>query len=128
MRVLVICGDVPLLRALLSSFRKRGAMAWGATRADWALHAGKAHSAAPFDVVIVGPSGSKRRPSETGAEFIAMLRARDPLMPVCMLAPEGEKVPFGVTKIDIDQNPSVLLRRILRIVQRMTPRQGALAL
>lgn len=128
MRVLVVAGDVYLLRALLSAFRKRGHMSYGATRGDWGLHASRLHSCAPFDVVVLGsefPSGSKRKQAESGVEFIAELRARDPLLPVAMLTAEGASVPFGVTRIEGE--PPVI-RRVVRAVLKMGPRQGGLPL
>lgn len=128
MRVLVVAGDVYLLRALLSAFRRKRILAWGSTRGDWSLHASKIHSAAPFDAVVVGsefPSGSKRKPMETNAEFVARLKERDPLCPCVCLVPEGTAVPFGTTRIVGD--PPVI-RRVVRAVERMGPRQGSLAL
>ena len=105
MKVLVVAGDVLLLRALLSAFRAKGVMSYGCTRGDWCLHAAKIHSAAPFDAVVVGgefPSGSKRRPMETNAEFVARLSERDPLFPcACLVPDESAPVPFGVTRVVI---------------------------
>jgi hypothetical protein len=126
MKVLVVAGDVYLLRALLSAFRKRGHMSYGATRGDWALHASKLHSMVPFDAVVVGPEFQKgTRGMETGAEFIATIRKRDPLCPMAMMVPEGTPVPFGVTRIEGDPP---CLRRVVRAVLKMGLRQGALPL
>lgn len=131
MRILIVVGDIPMMRALLGAFRRKGHISYACPRADWALHASSLHSAAPFDATLVGPefpSGSKRRPSETASEFVARLRERDPLMPVAVLAQDGERVPFGAVRIPVDQEPSVLVRRVVRLVSRMGARQGSLLL
>lgn len=131
MRVLIVVGDIPMMRALLGAFRRKGHISYACPRGDWALHASNLHSAAPFDATVVGPefaSGSKRRPSETAAEFVARLRERDPLMPVAVLAQDNEPVPFGALRIPLDQEPSVLVRRVVRLVSKIGPRQGSLLL
>lgn len=126
MKLLVVAGDVYLLRALLSAFRNRGHLSYGATRGDWALHASKLHSMVPFDAAVIGPEFQKgTRSTETGAEFIATIRKRDPLCPLAMMVPEGTPVPFGVTRIE---GEPPIVRRVVRAVLTMGPRQGALPL